>query len=68
MSMNVLEVLTALFYAASLGAYLTVLATARRVFVFLATVLLAGGVVVHYFSLVARSHSYDTVPYNDLYG
>ena len=34
----------------------------------IATLLLAGGIVMHYFALLERSQVIHTVPYNDLYG
>ena len=34
----------------------------------LATLLLAGGIVLHYFALLDRSHGTHAVPYDDLYG
>src|SRR5579864_1240227 len=34
----------------------------------MATFLLAGGIVMHYFALLERSRWIHTVPYNDLYG
>ncbi len=34
----------------------------------LATLLLCGGIALHYFSLLERSHGMHTVPYDDLFG
>jgi len=63
-----LNFLTVALYAASFFCYAGVLYTSRVWLGRLATVLLLGGMVAHYFALLARSHGTHTVPYNDLYG
>lgn len=66
--MNYLVLATGICYAASLAAYVGVLATARRGVGLLATILLASGILLHYLALVERSSRQGVLPYNDLYG
>ena len=55
-------------YAASFCCYARIL-YARNAWVGrLATTLLGGGILLHYFSLLQRSHQMHTVPYDDLFG
>lgn len=65
---NYLVLLTLLLYAVSLGGYVAFLATARRLFGRLATLLLVSGLACHYLALLERSRWAHTVPYDDLYG
>jgi ABC-type transport system involved in cytochrome c biogenesis permease subunit len=65
---NHLVLLTTVLYAASLGGYITFLATARRLFGRLGTLLLISGLACHYLALMERSRLAHTVPYDDLYG
>src|SRR5260370_42716198 len=65
---NHLVLLTVLSYAASLGGYVAFLATARRLFGRLGTLLLISGLACHYLALLERSRWAHTVPYDDLYG
>jgi ABC-type transport system involved in cytochrome c biogenesis permease subunit len=65
---NHLVLLTTVLYAASLGGYIAFLATARRVFGRLGTLLLISGLACHYLALLERSRVAHTVPYDDLYG
>src|ERR1700752_1946266 len=65
---NHLVLLTTILYAASLGGYIAFLATARRVFGRLGTLLLISGLTCHYLALMERSRLAHTVPYDDLYG
>jgi ABC-type uncharacterized transport system permease subunit len=60
--------LTVLFYALSLASYLIFLNTGKKIPGRVATLLLAGGLVTHYFALLERSRGLHTVPYHDLYG
>jgi len=59
---------TVLAYAASMGFYIRFLYTGRAWSGRLRTLLLALGLVAHYFALLERSHGTNTVPYHDLYG
>jgi len=56
------------FYAASFCCYARVLYAAHLWLGRLATLLLAGGIVVHYYALLERSYGMHTVPYDDLFG
>ena len=60
--------LTVLAYVLSLGLYVRFLSTGRELTGRLGTVLLAAGLVAHYFALLERSRGLHTVPYHDLYG
>ena len=52
----------------SLCCYLRFLSTGKEIAGRLATLLLALGLVAHYFALLERSRGLHTVPYHDLYG
>ncbi len=65
---NHFVLLTVLCYAASLGAYIGFLATARRGVGLAATAFLIAGIALHYLALMDRSRWSHTVPYDDLYG
>ncbi len=60
--------LTILAYSLSFAAYLRFLYSGREMAGRLGTVLLALGLVTHYFALLERSRGLHTVPYHDLYG
>jgi ABC-type transport system involved in cytochrome c biogenesis permease subunit len=66
--MSLLVIATALCYAAALGGYAGFLATAKPNLGRLATVLVGGGLLLHYLALLERSRWENSVPYNDLYG
>jgi ABC-type transport system involved in cytochrome c biogenesis permease subunit len=55
-------------YAASFLCYARVLYVPQVWLGRLATLLLAGGILLQYFALLERSHWIHTVPYDDLYG
>ncbi|MCL6481601.1 MAG: cytochrome c biogenesis protein [Firmicutes bacterium] len=57
-----------LLYAVSLALYLWLLYTNRSWMGFGASALLAGGLLLHYFSLMERARALDSVPYQDLPG
>ncbi len=57
-----------LLYAFSLVLYLWLLYTNRPWVGISATTMLAGGLLVHYFSLMERARALDSVPYQDLSG
>jgi len=59
---------TIVAYALSLALYLFFLNTGKALTGRLATLLLAAGLVTHYFALLERSRGLHTVPYHDLYG
>ena len=61
-------ILTIVAYGLSLGLYLRLLATGRELAGRVGTVLLAVGLVTHYFALLEKSRGLHTVPYHDLYG
>jgi ABC-type transport system involved in cytochrome c biogenesis permease subunit len=61
-------ILTVLAYALSWGLYLRFLNTGRALVGRGGTLLLALGLVAHYFALLERSRGLHTVPYHDLYG
>ena len=61
-------ILTVAAYGLSLGSYLRYLTSGREVAGRVGTILLAAGLVAHYFALLERSRGLDTVPYHDLYG
>jgi ABC-type uncharacterized transport system permease subunit len=60
--------LTVLAYVLSLGSYVQFLRSGRELAGRLGTLLLASGLVAHYFALLERSRGLHTVPYHDLYG
>jgi len=55
-------------YAASFLCYARILYVPHLWLGRLATLLLAGGLVTHYYALLERSHWSHTIPYDDLYG
>jgi ABC-type transport system involved in cytochrome c biogenesis permease subunit len=55
-------------YAASFCCYARVLYAPNLWLGRLATLLLASGIVLHYFALLERSRGMHTIPYDDLYG
>lgn len=59
---------TVVAYALSLALYLIFLNTGKVLTGRLGTLLLAAGLVTHYFVLLERSEGAHTVPYHDLYG
>jgi ABC-type uncharacterized transport system permease subunit len=59
---------TVLAYLLSFGLYMRFLNTGRELTGRLGTLLLAVGLVTHYFALWERSRGLHTVPYHDLYG
>ena len=61
-------ILTTLAYATSFGLYVRFLSTGRKLTGRLGTIILAVGLVAHYFALLERSPGLHTVPYHDLYG
>lgn len=61
-------ILTALAYALSFGLYGLFLNTGKKLTGRLGSLLLAAGLVTHYFALLERSRGLHTVPYHDLYG
>ncbi len=65
---NVFLILTTLAYLLSLGFYVHYLYSGREFAGRFGTLLLALGVVAHYFALLERSRGSHTVPYHDLYG
>ena len=66
--MSLLVIATALCYAAALGGYAGFLATSNKNLGRAASVLVAGGLLLHYLALLERSRWEHNVPYNDLYG
>lgn len=60
--------LTVLAYGLSFVSYLRFLYSGKDVAGRLGTILLAVGLVTHYFALLERSRGLHTVPYHDLYG
>jgi ABC-type uncharacterized transport system permease subunit len=60
--------LSILAYGLSLASYLCFLYSGKEIAGRLGTVLLAIGLVTHYFALLERSKGLHTVPYHDLYG
>src|SRR6202166_3355671 len=61
-------ILTLTAYSLSWGCYLAFLNTGRELLGRCGSVLLALGLVAHYFALLERSRGLHTVPYHDLYG
>src|ERR1700756_1034285 len=59
---------TALAYGLSFLSYTRYLYTGRELSGRLGTILLAIGLITHYFALLERSRAAHTVPYHDLYG
>lgn len=61
-------ILTVVAYGLSFGSYLRFLTTGKEMSGRLGTILLAAGLVAHYFALLERIPGHHTVPYNDLWG
>src|SRR6266404_7784645 len=61
-------ILTVVAYGLSLGSYLRYLITGKELAGRMGTILLAVGLIAHYFELLERSRGLHTVPYHDLYG
>lgn len=61
-------ILTVVAYGLSFGSYLRYLTTGKETAGRAGTILLAVGLVAHYFALLERSRGLHTVPYHDLYG
>jgi ABC-type uncharacterized transport system permease subunit len=59
---------TVVAYGLSFALYLLFLNTGKVLTGRLGTILLAAGLVTHYFALLQRSRGMHTVPYHDLYG
>lgn len=66
--LNQLGYLSLALYAASFCCYARILYAPHLWLGRLASTLLAAGIVVHYYSLLQRSHWMHTVPYDDLFG
>lgn len=66
--MNAYIILTVVAYGLSLVLYAGFLGTGKALTGRLATLLLAMGLVTHYFALLERARGLHTVPYHDLYG
>jgi len=65
---HLFPILTGVAYLLSFILYLRFLSTGNRLTGRLGTLLLALGLVAHYFALLERSRGLHTVPYHDLYG
>jgi ABC-type uncharacterized transport system permease subunit len=65
---HLLLILTIIAYCLSFVAYLRFLYSGKEASGRIATILLAAGLVTHYFALLERSRGLHTVPYHDLYG
>jgi len=63
-----LQYLSLALYAASFACYLRFLYVSNPWAGRTGTLLLAAGILVHYFALLERSHGAHSVPYDDLYG
>jgi ABC-type uncharacterized transport system permease subunit len=61
-------ILTVVAYGLSLASYLRFLTTGKETAGRIGTILLAVGLLAHYFALLERSRGLHTVPYHDLYG
>jgi ABC-type uncharacterized transport system permease subunit len=61
-------ILTVVAYSLSFAMYVVFLNTGKALSGRLGTLLLAMGLVTHYFALLERSRGLHTVPYHDLYG
>ena len=61
-------ILTVLAYGLSFGSYLRYLLAGKELAGRFGTLLLALGLIAHYFALLERSRGLHTVPYHDLYG
>lgn len=65
---HLFAILTVVAYASSFGLYLAFLNAGKQLTGRAATILLAAGLVLHYFALLERSRGTHTVPYHDLSG
>lgn len=65
---NDLAYLTIALYATSFCCYARTLYTPHGWLGRMATSVLAGGILAHYFALLNRSHAMHAIPYDDLYG
>ncbi len=65
---SILDYAVLIFYALSLGLHIWHLYNTNRLIGRLGTAFLAGGVVLHYLSLLKRAQALHSVPYQDLYG
>src|SRR6267378_4343267 len=65
---HLFPILTAVAYLLSFGLYVRFLNTGGKLTGRLGTLLLAAGLIAHYFALLERSRGLHTVPYHDLYG
>jgi ABC-type transport system involved in cytochrome c biogenesis permease subunit len=65
---HTLSFLTLAAYAAAFCCYARILYAPHEWLGRIATLLLASGIVLHYYALLARSQVMHTVPYDDLYG
>jgi ABC-type transport system involved in cytochrome c biogenesis permease subunit len=65
---NHLAYLSLALYAASFCCYVRILYAPHNWLGRLATLLLAAGILLHYFALLERSRAMHAVPYDDLYG
>jgi ABC-type uncharacterized transport system permease subunit len=61
-------ILTVAAYGLSLASYLRFLTTGKETAGRIGTILLAVGLLAHYFALLVRTRGLHTVPYHDLYG
>jgi ABC-type transport system involved in cytochrome c biogenesis permease subunit len=66
--LNHMGYLSLALYAASFCCYARILYAPNLWLGRVATLLLAGGILLHYFALLERSHGMHTVPYDDLFG
>jgi ABC-type transport system involved in cytochrome c biogenesis permease subunit len=66
--LNHMGYLSLAIYAASFCCYAGILYAPNLWLGRLATILLSGGILLHYFALLERSHGMHTVPYDDLFG
>ncbi|HEY6443117.1 MAG TPA: cytochrome c biogenesis protein CcsA [Candidatus Acidoferrales bacterium] len=66
--LNHMGYLSLALYVASFCCYARILYVPNAWVGRLATLLLCGGIALHYFSLLERSHGMHTVPYDDLFG
>jgi ABC-type uncharacterized transport system permease subunit len=65
---RLLIAVTVIAYVLSMASYVRFLYTGKALAGRLGTVLLACGLVAHYFALLERSHGLTKIPYHDLYG
>ncbi|GAC1637840.1 MAG: c-type cytochrome biogenesis protein CcsB [Candidatus Acidiferrum sp.] len=65
---NLYLILTVVAYGLSLASYTRFLMTGKEMAGRVGTILLAVGLIAHYFALLERSKGLHTVPYHDLWG